>query len=120
MKNQWVSRLDITAEGCRSSIVENSFNYNMFFERVLHGEKDLLFSFLEIDKTLISKSEILNLSIKAPKKVYNLVNRCFLHNLAYDDGLDSKYQTNYEFKKRVKLSEMFYSVKLNELSIIIP
>lgn len=67
----------------------------MYFERALNGDKDIVLPFITINKGFIMEGKIKNLSINAPVEVYNLVNKCFLHNLSYDDGKDALFNCNY-------------------------
>lgn len=46
---------------------------------------------------------IKNLTIVAPKPVYNLINKFFTFNLTYDDELDCQYITNFEHQKKVPI-----------------
>lgn len=67
----------------------------MFFERALHSEKEMMFPFVKIKKDLICEGHIKHMTIEAPKKTYDLINKCFMFNLSYDDALDHQYSTNY-------------------------
>lgn len=74
-------------------------------------EKEILFPFIILDTPLICESFVKNLSIKAPKDIYNLINKCIMHNLSYDDQQDANYTHNYRFRHLMKVSELFYRLK---------
>lgn len=44
------------------------------------------------------------MSIKAPREIYNLINKCIMFNIAYDDQQDSNYNHNSHFKHLMKVS----------------
>lgn len=50
---------------------------------------------VKINKDMIEEAVIRNLTIIAPKKIYDLINKCFMFNLSYDDELDWQYNTNF-------------------------
>lgn len=43
---------------------------------------------------MICESLSKNISVKAPKQIYNLINKCIMHNVSYDDGHDNLYNHN--------------------------
>lgn len=78
-----------------SSIFKKKFDYEMYHERCLHQEKEFLLPCVKINKDMIEEAVIRNLTIIAPKKIYDLINKCFMFNLSYDDELDWQYNTNF-------------------------
>ncbi len=79
----------------KSPICSNSFSISMFFERPMHSEKELLFDFVKLEKHVLTQVQIEGLDLLAPKKTYNLINKCFLFNLTFDDNCDQYYLCNY-------------------------
>lgn len=62
---------------------------------------------------MIEEAIIKNLTIVAPKPVYNLINKFFTFNLTYDDELDCQYITNFEHQKKVPILELIYKIRIN-------
>lgn len=120
LSSQWVTRYFIVAQNCRCSIIQNQFNYDMYFQRSNNGDKDVLLPFLKIVKNLVMQGKVKHLNIIAPAKVYNLINKCFLFNLADDDNCDRYFNTNHEYQHFMPPSELIYVLNLNELSVVIP
>ena len=83
-------------------------------------EKGLIFPFVEVDQSLLSHAFVKAMSIRAPKQVYNLINRCIMHNISYDDRKDQHFMHNHKFKDRMTINENFFSIKVAELQVIIP
>lgn len=67
----------------------------MYFERSNNGDKDILLPFLRIEKDFLMEGRIKHLNIIAPRDIYNLVNKCFIFNLASDDQCDRLFNANY-------------------------
>ena len=53
---------------------------------------------------MISIAQAKILIIRAPQQVYNLINRCIMHNISYDDCKDQHFLTNYKFRSKVPVS----------------
>jgi hypothetical protein len=80
----------------------------------------VLLPFLKIEKDLLMEGRIKNLSIRAPRRIYNLINKCFIFNLAFDDQCDTLFNANHEFQHLSTPSKLIYRLFLHELSILIP
>lgn len=63
----------------------------------MNSEKKVIFPFVDIDTSVNCKSWIENMSIRAPKKVYDLINKCIMHNVSYDDKHDKYFTSYYDF-----------------------
>jgi len=42
------------------------------------------------------------MSVKASKIIYNLINKCMMHNVSYDDGKDADYVFGAQFRNFAK------------------
>lgn len=72
-----------------------------------------MFPFIKLDTSLIIESFTKRLELKAPKSTYNLINKCMMHNLSYDDSFDGYFTSNWQFKNLMKVSELFYGLKVD-------
>lgn len=84
----------------------------MMIERVANPEKEIIFPFVEVDKSIVSQGFIKILNIQSSRQVYNLVNRCIMHNISYDDQKDQHYTANYKFRHLMPNSENYFSIKI--------
>lgn len=55
----------------------------------------MILPFLSIEKDLVMRGRIKHINVNAPKLIYNLINKCFMFNLSYDDRADCYYNTNH-------------------------
>lgn len=61
-----------------------------------------------------------SLQLKLTKAFYNLLLKCMIHNLTYDDGKDCLYQHNHKFQNLMQPSPMSNLITIKDANISIP
>jgi hypothetical protein len=58
------------------------------------------------------EGRIKHLSAIANKQTYDLINKCFMYNISFDDKKDGHFVTNHQYQAISNPSRLYYSLQL--------
>jgi hypothetical protein len=87
------------------------------FERLPNLERVHLFPFLRQKRTLSLAGNIPHLKLRLDKKSYNLLNKCLIYNLTYDDEKEHFFQHNFRHQRLMEFSDMSNIIKIGMLEV---